>query len=437
MHSCYRVVKRTVQPGQNRSSLLERLVDVSLLGKEHSFESAAITEGHSQSQDAEADLIWDNNPMKSTFLCTIDSTSNERTNMRSLLFKNTLGAVENNVPISEGATLERNKECRGSSPGTLTILTYCSVVSIEFENIVRTEDDSNCSEKLSQNMGRTVDGSSSEPTDKPCNLSSNVLCGNERIGSGPKLTAVAVKYIDLKSDRKEVKLVKPSGGGEIILCAGVFESPRILLASGLGEWGTANDADANADNNAGADAVMRDDGAQRVESGEGASLVSADFTGAEALPSSPIHPSEHTETSATASLAHPHQAVLLKGIGRNLQDHTVLPIMCVGKWWNRDSTIKAVKERLRNALTVETETETANSSDSSGFKKEERSLDRSIPDVKKSSSVLSIGSVGSVLSIGSVGSIASIGKRFIYDKFSPFLLDSILSYPFLYSISLF
>ena len=427
MRSCYRVVKNTVQPTKNHSPLLEQLVDVSLMGKEQYFQSAPISEKHSCDADAysDSDLIWDNNPMKSTFLCTIDSTSNERTKMRSLLFRNTLGTVGYDVASSEGSTLEKDKECERSFPGTLTILTHCSVLSVEFENIVHAEE------------GLAVNENSTDPTDRIYNEAdasekapSKIYDKDEKKSNGPKLMAVAVKYIDMTSDRKEVKVVKPSGGGEIILCAGVFESPRILLASGLGEFGIVTD-DAGVYNDSGADAVMCERGVEITKSFEGASVVVTDLTSAEALTPSPVHLSERTETIATTSAPKsrslPFQAVSLKGIGRNLQDHTVLPIMCVGKWWNRESAIKAVKERLRNVFNEETEP--SDSSDNSGSKKRGGSSDPTISDVKKSSSVLSIGSVGSVLSIGSVGSIASIGKHFIHNNSSPFSQSPFLSFP--------
>jgi GMC oxidoreductase len=70
--------------------------------------------------------------------------------------------------------------------------------------------------------------------------------------------------LDLRSGIKSYQTIRPLGGGEIILCAGAFESPRILLSSGLGE---------------------------RTK---------------DTIPATPVLP------------------VTLRGIGRNLQDHTIL-----------------------------------------------------------------------------------------------------------------
>lgn len=185
------------------------------------------------SDSTEGASFWDLDSIRFNYLSTINSKTNERIDMKELLL-----STEN----------ERK--------GKLIILAHCKVVSVEFENIECTSS-----------------------------LPSPSMHNNQNTKENAKIKAVSVKYI-YKDNESDVKFIQPIGGGEIILCAGVFESPRILLSSGLGQAGGAT-------------------GEERTVA---------------------------EEATLTTSIP-PALPVTLLGIGKHLKDHTILPIMCVGKWW--------------------------------------------------------------------------------------------------------
>jgi hypothetical protein len=216
-------VKDVLNPRTNYGLLLEQLATCSKINNNPKHESGR-SDGAS---------LWDEDSLRFNYLSTIDSKTNERIDMKELLL-----STEN----------ERT--------GKLTILDNCTVISVEFEEIERT----------------------SSAVSSPSPLPSPSMPHSQNAKESAKIKAISVKYI-LNSDGKEEKFIQPVGGGEIILCAGVFESPRILLSSGLGKVGESEKVG---------------------ESGTCIPLV---------LP------------------------VTLLGIGKNLKDHTILPIMCVGKWW--------------------------------------------------------------------------------------------------------
>lgn len=193
------------------------------------------------SDNTEGASFWDLDSIRYKYLSTINSKTNERIDMKELLLSS-----EN----------ERK--------GKLTILDHCKVVSVEFENIECTSS--------------AVSSTSSLPSPSMHNI--------QNAKESAKTKAISVKYIS-KDNESEVKFIQPIGGGEIILCAGVFESPRILLSSGLGQVGGG--------------------------SGKGERTMAEGSTLTTSIP--PVLP------------------VTLLGIGKHLKDHTILPIMCVGKWW--------------------------------------------------------------------------------------------------------
>lgn len=98
--------------------------------------------------------------------------------------------------------------------------------------------------------------------------------------------------------RWERQTVAPSSGGEIILCAGALESPRILLASGL----------------------------RRVDS-----------TSTAGTPHTPCTPRTSHSLSLSSDSDSPPTPLSplpnLLDIGQNLQDHCVLPYMMLGNWY--------------------------------------------------------------------------------------------------------
>lgn len=103
---------------------------------------------------------------------------------------------------------------------------------------------------------------------------------------------IRIKFSDsLKAESVETKCcrtglsecIQPHGGGEIILCAGVFETPRILLASGLGSCAC------------------------------------------------------HSSSSVNSS---DQRLPQLDDIGATLQDHVVLPMMWLGNWWGNSNKSK-------------------------------------------------------------------------------------------------
>lgn len=101
-------------------------------------------------------------------------------------------------------------------------------------------------------------------------------------------------FVRQQVDGVEVeKHISPENGGEIVLCAGVFESPRILMCSGL----------------------------KRVNSHPGVS-ASTEYDS-----SKDANDSSASSDGAVSSLPN------LPDIGENLQDHIVVPYMLIGNWY--------------------------------------------------------------------------------------------------------
>ena len=244
--SSFELVRSLLNPKKNHSPLLVQMANNSGC-LSHTPSVLRKTEAASIFEDQ---LIWDTEPIKTEYFSTV-GYDNKRIDISQLLHQKRINTGDQDTGNKTG-----NKS---TSRGKLTILEYCTTESIVFESI-----------------------SDATPSDSDTKA---------------KLTAIAVKCFSSKDRNSGTFLVKPLGGGEIILCAGACESPRILLSSGLGNVGNRQSA-------------MFDSSSSEQKS-----------------PS--ICP------------------VYLPGIGRNLQDHPLVPILCVGKWWGHESALTALKERLR------------------------------------------------------------------------------------------
>jgi choline dehydrogenase-like flavoprotein len=128
------------------------------------------------------------------------------------------------------------------------------------------------------------------------------------------------KNPSLRSNTREITTgeveeeIMPRNGGEIILCAGVLETPRILLASGL----------------------RRHHPLQTPASQENTKipLESAAFAQSSFLSDNKKAEKPSNESAAPGLQQDSHQDLLpdLEHIGEHLQDHLVLPYMLLGNW---------------------------------------------------------------------------------------------------------
>jgi hypothetical protein len=129
--------------------------------------------------------------------------------------------------------------------------------------------------------------------------------------------AVSVLIRGASQSQDCLTIVSPSDGGEIILCAGVFESPRILISSGL-KASTQDSLDI-AQPTASITAEQKErsfmegkNGADNDGTGDGDD--NADDVGG---------------GSSDGGGALPH----LAAIGENFQDHVILPYILLGNWY--------------------------------------------------------------------------------------------------------
>ena len=309
---------------------------------------------HDRSMTDNSELIWDIDPVKSIYLTTIDYSSNERISMKDVLrrYQEDIEEVADINRASDIPQIKKDKKNQKieSCRGKLTIFECSTVLSIEFDNC--------------RSIDKAFD--QSPPLfDKDMKLAkrrSGVVTAEKMMKA--KLVAVGVRYVQRPhmgrsasdSSKKisletEVKTIAPKGGGEIILCAGAFESPRILISSGLG---VQNSPHKPAELNVKSVAEITDDYSSHASQQTAAKEKTIETIDESQSPSPVPFPS--------LCAFPPLLPVTLMGIGRNLQDHTVLPIMCVGNWWTvcknsnkasiRETIIKNI-ERIQDSNTAE------------------------------------------------------------------------------------
>ena len=283
------IVENIVTPRAYHTIFLQKLVQNCGCGSlERTDSSGILNEVISSIDNSQMKLIWDVNPIKSTYLTMIRKTTDERINLRDALFRDHTANCQKEITAATKNVLQNppvQNSCNfigdvSQEPrkGKLTVLNHCSVISIEFDDLFHDElieTDTKTDSSIGGETGQGANYKKRQPK-----------------SSQEKLIAVGVKYFDQKSGINSQKLIRPSGGGEIILCAGAFESPRILLSSGLG----------------------------------GQTNVAASVNIQSSLPQT--------------------RPINLRGIGRNLQDHTMLPILCLGNWWTAASQVSLLKEQL-------------------------------------------------------------------------------------------
>ena len=137
-------------------------------------------------------------------------------------------------------------------------------------------------------------------------------------------------------------LLKPVGCGEIILCCGTLETPRLLIASGLKGESYRSAACARYQTQINAEIRAREKarekeglGPEKVGRMQGSGASKNSVSRAAKTSGAPFaEGSERGMGSGQPDSGH-QGSMNLVGIGMNLQDHIVLPVICIGNWWSK------------------------------------------------------------------------------------------------------
>jgi hypothetical protein len=331
--SSFELVRSLINPKKNHSPLLEQMANNSgcrCLVDDLS-DTPSVLRKTQVASIFEDQLIWDTEPIKTEYFSTV-GYDDKRIDISQLLYQKRINTGDQDT--------DNKTDIESTSRGKLTILEYCTTESIVFESISDASRTSSIGLRVDE-----VDADKSAVSRREAHPKSSAEDSNS--DSKAKLTAIAVKCFNSKDRNSGTFLVKPLGGGEIILCAGACESPRILLSSGLGNVENRQSAmfdSSSAEQNS---EVMKNEGkgAKKYTARSVEGRVTPTAAAATAVAGTfPGHTKgQHLQPQSTPSIC----PVYLPGIGRNLQDHPLVPILCVGKWWGHESALNALKERLR------------------------------------------------------------------------------------------
>ena len=287
-------------------------------------------------------LYWESDVMegKTCHYATIDRNTGKRLNMGEKLLSSsssTTPTKKGHLTVIPQCVAERvlfDYTGTGTDEQRSAIAVQCLVQdTLELRNLI----------KKHPSIIAYDDGTSSSGS-----ASSSGSCSSSSSSSGEAISSSQSSSPSPSDQRFRRLLVHPSGAtGEIILCAGTFESPRILLASGLDHL--RNRPAQGQESSAEGPGVVQGQGQGSPVPAQGQGL-----SGPAQGQGLPV-PAQGQGLSGSAQgqgLPVPAQGQRLpgpgcgiRGIGRNVQDHTVLPIMMLGNWW---STQKKSTPNSRN-----------------------------------------------------------------------------------------